>query len=274
MHPRLFTLPSFHVFGAEWGPFTLPTYGFLLAVAFLAGLFVTAWQAKRAGLDSGRITDMAVYVLIAGLLGAKVMLVAVDWNFYWKNPAELWSIFRSGGVFYGGLLGGVLVAFLYARRARLPGWPTADVLAPGVVIGQSIGRLGCFAAGCCYGKTATVPWAVTFTDVQAARTVGTPLDTPLHPSQIYESLATLLIFLVLVWLAPRKKFQGQVVLTYVVLYSVVRFGLEYFRGDAGRGFIGPFSTSQAVAIVLVLAAGVLFLRQRKGGVAAPAPAAV
>ena len=272
MHPRLFTIPVFHLFGSDIGPLTLPTYGALLAVAFLAGLFVASWQAKKAGLDAGRITDLAVYVLIAGLLGAKVMLVVVDWSFYSKNPAELWSIFRSGGVFYGGLLGGLLVAFLLARRYGLPAWPTADVLAPGVVIGQSIGRLGCFAAGCCYGKTATVPWAVTFTDVQAARTVGTPLDQALHPSQIYESLATLLIFVALVWLAPRKKFQGQVTLAYVALYSIARFFLEYYRGDAGRGFIGPFSTSQAVAIVLVLLAGALFVRLRKAN--APTPAAV
>ena len=273
MHPRLFTIPPFHLFGSEVGPLTLPTYGALLAVAFLAGLFVASWQARKAGLDAGRITDLAVYVLIAGLLGAKLMLVAVDWSFYSKNLVELWSIFRSGGVFYGGLLGGLLVAFFAARRYGLPGWPTADVLAPGVVIGQSIGRLGCFAAGCCYGKTATVPWAVTFTDVQAARTVGTPLDIPLHPSQIYESLLTLLIFVVLIWLAPRKKFQGQVTLAYVALYSIARFGLEYYRGDAGRGFIGPLSTSQWVAIVLVLAAGALFVRLRKTGAPTPTPAA-
>ena len=132
--------------------------------------------------------------------------------------------------------------------------------APGVVIGQSLGRLGCFAAGCCYGKTAAVPWAVTFTDVYASRAVGTPLDTPLHPSQLYEALATFLIFAVLVWLAPRKRFHGQVVLAYVALYSVARFALEYFRGDASRGFIGPFSTSQAVAIVLVLLAVIFHFR--------------
>jgi hypothetical protein len=141
-------------------------------------------------------------------------------------------------------------------------------------IGQAIGRLGCFAAGCCWGKPANVPWAVTFTDVNAARTVGTPLDTPLHPSQLYESLATLVIFTVLVWLAPRKKFQGQVVVAYVALYSMARFGLEFFRGDAGRGFIGPLSTSQAVAIALVLLASVLFFRLRKKeAVAPPAPQA-
>lgn len=275
MHPRLFTFPSFHVFSWELGPFTVHTYGVLIAVAFLVGLFVASWQAKKAGLDANRITDMAVYVLIAGLLGAKLMLLAGEWRSTYSkmSPSEIaWAFIQSGGVFYGGLLGGIFMAFVCIRRYGLPAWPTADVLAPGVVIGQSIGRLGCFAAGCCWGKTATVPWAVTFTDEHLAHTVGTPLDMPLHPSQIYESLATLLIFVVLIWLAPHKKFQGQVVLTYVALYSTARFGLEYFRGDAGRGFIGPLSTSQAVAIVLALAAGALFLRLRKTKPAAPAAA--
>jgi phosphatidylglycerol:prolipoprotein diacylglycerol transferase len=191
------------------------------------------------------------------------MLLAVDYAYYAKNPRELFTVFQSGGVFYGGLLGGLLVAYLLARRYALPVWATADVLAPGVIIGQSIGRLGCFAAGCCHGRPADVPWAVTFTDVYASRQVGTPLDTPLHPSQLYESLAALLIFGVLVWLAPRKKFHGQVVLAYVVLYSATRFGLEFFRGDAGRGFIGPLSTSQAVAVGLILLAALAFGKLRK-----------
>ena len=271
MHTRMFTLPPFHAFGAELGPFVLHTYGVILAVGFLVGLFVAAWQAKKAGLDAARISDLAVYVLIAGLLGAKLMLLAVDWPTYSKMGSReiLWAFLQSGGVFYGGLVGGLLMAFWFARRSHLPLWPTADVLAPGVVIGQSIGRLGCFAAGCCWGKTATVPWAVTFTDVEVARTIGTPLDTPLHPSQVYESLLTLLIFVVLIWLAPRKKFQGQVTLTYLVLYSIARFSLEYYRGDAGRGFIGPLSISQWVAIVLVLAAGALFVRLRKTNAVTP-----
>ena len=275
MFPSLFTLPTFTAFGRELGPFTLHTYGVVLAMGFLVGLWVAHWQAKRAGLDAGRIADMAVYVLIAGLVGAKLMLVAVEWRTTYSRMGLrelLWSVVQSGGVFYGGLLGGLLVALYFARRYALPVWATADALAPGVVIGQSIGRLGCFAAGCCWGRPASVPWAVTFTNVYAARNVGTPIDTPLHPSQIYESLATFLIFAVLVWIAPRKRFHGQVLVAYLVLYSTARFALEYFRGDAGRGFIGPLSTSQALAIVLVLLAGVLFVKLRKTQAMAPAAA--
>jgi phosphatidylglycerol---prolipoprotein diacylglyceryl transferase len=275
MHPRLLTLPAFELFGRPWGPFILHTYGFLLAMAFLAGLYMAARQAKRAGLDANRVTDMAVWVLIAGLIGAKLLLLGVDWRFYSRNPREMLAIFQSGGVFYGGLMGGMLIAWWYARRYALPGWATADALAPGLILGQAIGRLGCFAAGCCYGKPASVPWAVTFTDPYAARAVGTPMDTPLHPSQLYESAAAFLLFLFLIWLADRKRFQGQVVLAYAIGYSVIRFALEFWRGDGDRGtvFGGALSTSQLIAIVLVLGASALYPRLRKNRVGRPPTAA-
>jgi phosphatidylglycerol:prolipoprotein diacylglycerol transferase len=259
MCPRLFTIPAFDLFGRHIGPLTLHTYGVLLAVAFLAGLFVAGREAKRAGLDSGRVTDMAVFLLIAGLLGAKAMLLVVDWSYYSENPRELLSLFQSGGVFYGGLLAALPVAWWYVRRYRLDGWSTADVLAPGVVLGQAIGRLGCFAAGCCWGRPASVAWAVTFKDPYAARAVGTPLDTPLHPTQLYESTAAFLIFVFLLWLGRHKRFHGQVILSYIVLYASVRFVIEFFRGDASRGTVfGVLSTSQFVAIVMVLAAVLTF----------------
>jgi len=260
MYPKLFTLPSFSLFGWNVPSFTLHTYGALLAIAFLAGLWIAHREAKRNGLDAARITDMAVYVLIGGLIGARLLLLVVDWRHYFNNPRDLISLLQSGGVFYGGLLGALPVAWWYARRHKLDGWRTSDVLAPGVVLGQSIGRLGCFAAGCCYGRITDVPWAVTFTDPYVQRQVGTPLDIGLHPSQIYESLLTLGIFIVLMWIARRKQFHGQVMLAYVTLYAAGRFVLEFFRGDAARGavFGGVLSTSQFIAILMVLAAVLLY----------------
>jgi phosphatidylglycerol:prolipoprotein diacylglycerol transferase len=225
------------------------------------------------GLDAQRITDMAVFLLIGGLLGAKVMLLVVDWSYYSQNPRELLSLFQSAGVFYGGLLGAIPVAWWYARRHSLPGWRTADVMAPGVMLGQAIGRLGCFSAGCCHGRPTTVPWAVTFRDPYAARSVGVPLNIPLHPTQLYESAAALLIFAGLLWIARRKRFHGQVMLSYVVLYAAARFVIEFFRGDASRGSVfGVLSTSQFLAIIMVLAAALtapyLMRKQRVDSAAA------
>jgi phosphatidylglycerol:prolipoprotein diacylglycerol transferase len=277
MFPRLFTIPSFDLLGRTLGPFTLHTYGVLLAAAFLAGLWVVSRQARKTSLDPGRVTDLAVYVLIAGLLGARVLLFVIEWRFYTGNPRELWTLLQSGGVFYGGLLAALPVAWWYARRHSMPGWQTADVLAPGVAIGQAIGRLGCFCAGCCYGRPTDVPWAVTFTDIYATRAVGTPVDTPVHPTQIYEALAVGLVFFALLWLAPRKKFHGQVVLTYVLLYSVARFVIEFFRGDAIRGFVHLWkwdvSTSQIIAALLIVAAAALIPYVRRRQQVTPAAAA-
>lgn len=260
MFPIIYTLPTFDLFGRTFNNLTLHTYGALLAVAFLAGLFVAHREAKRAGLDPARITDMAVYVLIGGLVGARLLLLVVDWRTYYENPRDLLTLLQSGGVFYGGLIGAFPVAWWYARRHNLDAWPTADVLAPGVAIGQAIGRLGCFAAGCCWGRSCDLPWAVTFKNPYTARQVGTPLDIPLHPTQLYESLATALIFLLLLFLARHKKFHGQVAVAYVSLYAAVRFGIEFFRGDAARGVVfgGALSTSQFIAILMLVGAVVLF----------------
>ncbi len=279
MHPILLRIPfpEINLGPIHLGPtLTLHTYGFLLAVAFLAGLWVASRQARRAAAAMystdeersryvTRVTDMAVWVLIAGLIGAKLLLVLVDWRHFWNNPNQLLSIFQSGGVFYGGLIGGILVAWWCIRAYKLPGWTTADVLAPGVVLGQAIGRIGCFSAGCCWGEICTRPWAVTFTDITAARQVGTPMDTPLHPVQLYESAAAFLIFAFLLWLAPRKRFHGQVTLTYVALYSAARFSLEFWRGDPDRGswFGGVVSTSQIISVVLLLGAALLLPRLKR-----------
>jgi phosphatidylglycerol:prolipoprotein diacylglycerol transferase len=272
VYPKLLELPAI----GGYGPFTLHTYGVLLAVAFLAGLWIAAREARRSGLDTERVTDLGVYVLIAGLLGAKALLLLLDWGYYSRNWSELLGLFQSGGVFYGGLLGAIPVAFWLVKRYGLPVWATIDVLAPGVVLGQAIGRLGCFAAGCCHGRPADVPWAVTFRDLYAQRSVGTPVDVALHPTQIYEALATGLILAVLLWLAPRKRFHGQVATAYVLLYATARFVIEFYRGDAARGtvFGGALSTSQFIALLLIgatlLALPYLVRRQ---AVAAPRPAA-
>ena len=317
MYPDLLTI----------GHFTLHTYGVLLACAFLIALWVAGMQAARAGLDRARITDLAVYALLAGIVGGKMALVIVDWRhcspfvhavfwvlvgalitlpvavrlaqryarrawaawagaavlalailaFQYRPDHRIWtelvSLVQSAGVFYGGFLAALIVAVWFARHSGLALWPTLDVLAPATAIGQAIGRLGCLSAGCCFGKPADCAWAVTFRNPIAQRTVGTPLDVPLHPTQIYESLATLGLFFVLLWLAPRKRFHGQVAATYLLGYAVLRFVIEFFRGDE-RGSVlhGALSTSQLVALLVVLVVVALLPRLwKRQAVAAAAP---
>src|SRR6185503_18385135 len=184
-------------------------------------------RAKRWGLDANRVLDLGIYIIIAALVGAKLLLLIVDREQFLRNPMELLSLARSGGVFYGGLILAVSVAFWYIARHRMPFWTTCDVFAPGIALGHVTGRLGCLAAGCCFGKPTSLPWGITFTNELAAANVGTPLHVALHPTQLYEAGAELLI-LVLLLSTERKgrPFAGRTFWAYMFLYAVSRYIIE------------------------------------------------
>lgn len=250
----------------EIGSFYLPTYGVVLAIAYLIGIWLLRRKAMAAGLPEGKILDFSLYILASAIVGAKLMLVLVEWRHYTQNPRDLIGVLRSGGVFYGGLIAATAVGVAYMRKHRLPAWRIADMGAPSIALGEAIGRWGCFAAGCCYGKPSDGPFAVTFTNPVANEAVGTPLDVPLHPTQIYLSLNAFLIFLVLQWAYRRKTFDGEVFWLYVLLYAISRGILEVWRGDLVRGFLipGVLSTSQFIGILTaLLAAGMLFYLSRR-----------
>jgi len=240
MYPRLF----------ELGPLTVYTYGVLLAAAYLLGLQLAIRRAKARGLDQARVLDLGIYIIIAALIGAKLLLLITDFRTFRANPAELLNLAREGGVFYGGLILAVVVALWYIRRVGLPLWTTCDVFAPGITLGHVIGRFGCFFAGCCFGKPTTEPWAITFSDPFAAANVGTPLGVPLHPTQIYEAGAEFLILLLLLTTERKgKPYAGRTFWLYMLLYAVTRFIIEFYRGDE-RGTVGMFSTSQFISLLL------------------------
>ena len=210
--------------------------------------------------------DLSLYILASAILGAKLLLIAVEWRRYAAHPADLVEVLRSGGVFYGGLIVATVVAILYMKKHALPAWRIADMGAPSIALGEAIGRWGCFAAGCCYGKETHGPFGVTFTDPFANEAVGTPLNVPLHPTQIYLSLNALLIFAILQWAYRRKTFDGEVFWLYVLLYAITRGILEVWRGDRVRGFLIPgiLSTSQFIGLLTAaVAAGMLVLLSRR-----------
>jgi phosphatidylglycerol---prolipoprotein diacylglyceryl transferase len=232
------------------GPFTVYTYGVLLAASYLLGLRLAMWRAKKWGLDPNRVLDLGIYIIIAALVGAKLLLLVVDFDQF-KDPRELLNLARLGGVFYGGLLLAVAVAFWYISRHRMPFWTTCDVFAPGIALGHVTGRLGCLAAGCCYGKPTDVPWAIVFTNPLAAANVGTPLGIPLHPTQLYEAGAALVIVTLLLVTERRGRlFAGRTFWSYMFLYAVSRYIIEMYRGDPRGTVFGMFSTSQFISIVL------------------------
>ena len=176
----------------------------------------------------------------------------MEFDHFRRDPAEIWTVLRSGGVFYGGLLLAVGVAFWHMRKHGLPLWTTCDAFAPGIALGQAVGRVGCLLAGCCYGKPADLPWGVTFTNPLAAANVGTPLDVSLHPAQLYESAAVLAILGILL-LAERLRpsFPGRTFWSYLLLYPCARFVIEFYRGDPRGTAFEVLSTSQLVSLLLI-----------------------
>jgi phosphatidylglycerol:prolipoprotein diacylglycerol transferase len=240
MYPRLF----------EFGAITIYTYGVLLAAAYLLGLQLAMARGRARGLDQARILDLGIYIIISALIGAKALLFVTDFRTFVSDPRSLLDLARSGGVFYGGLILAVVVALWYIKRVGLPLWTTCDSFAPGIALGHVVGRFGCFFAGCCYGKPTTVPWAITFTNPYAAANVGTPLNIPLHPTQLYEAGAEALILLLLLSTESRgKRYPGRTFWLYMLLYAISRYIIEIFRGDP-RGTVFSFSTSQFISIIL------------------------
>jgi len=262
MYPILFNVGDWPVY----------SYGVLLAAAYLIGLQLAVVRARRAGIDPAKVMDLGIYLIIAALVGAKLMLIAVDFDYFRQQPRELLSLVRAGGVFYGGLIAAVAVGYFLVRRYKLNIWSTGDLMAPGIALGHVVGRFGCLLAGCCYGRPTDVAWAITFTNPVANANVGTPLNIPLHPTQLYDAGAELLILGVLLLTERKgKPFAGRTFWLYIGLYAISRFIIEYFRGDIQRGTVfGTMSTSQFVSLLLVPAALVMlwFLRRQQQPTAA------
>lgn len=251
MLPKLISIGSFYI----------PTYGVLVALGFLAGLGITLRLARRTGLSPETVTNLAVYCAIAGIAGAKLFMFLFDLGDYLRDPGQIFTLatLQAAGVFHGGFIAAFLVAWFYLRRHHMPALKTMDTFAPGVAIGQAIGRIGCFAAGCCWGRECDLPWGVRFHSDFAA---PVPLDKPLHPVQLYESAANLLIFAILYRQATREHRPGQVIGSYLVLYSTARFIIEFFRVHEQSTLAGLSLTQWIAAALFALGVGILLFAQR------------
>jgi phosphatidylglycerol:prolipoprotein diacylglycerol transferase len=249
----------------------LPTYGVLVAIAFLTALWLAGRLSKDAGLSADSVTNLGIYCALAAIAGAKAMMFLVDYSYYAEHPGEIFSLstLRAGGVFYGGLIAALAVAVWYMRKTRLPGWKTADVFAPAIALGHGIGRLGCFSAGCCWGVECDRPWAVTFTSPVAHELVGVPMNLPIHPTQLYEAFAEFAIFGLLYWRIRRPHADGGIIGAYLMLYAMARFTVEFFRvHEQGNLLGGPFDTSQWISAGLFVAGAAILWRARRGVLAA------
>ncbi len=247
MHPYLFQIGSFPV----------GTYGLMLAIGFFAGTALAKRQGRLDGIGGEVIPDLAITLLMAGLIGAKVVLIIVEMLNGRMTVADVFSLatLRAGGHIHGGIILGAAAFFWKARKAV--GHSLAqigDALVPGVALGQAIGRLGCFAAGCCFGTVCPAPWAVTFTDPHAHELSGTPLGVPLHPVQLYTFLANLAVMGLLLLARKSRRFTGQIAALYFMLEGAARLTVETWRGDMDRGAwlgLAWLSTGRLTAMAFV-----------------------
>jgi phosphatidylglycerol:prolipoprotein diacylglycerol transferase len=251
-----------HPIAFQLGRFTIHWYGVMMALAFLAGLWTASRRGLRDGISGEKVLDLGPWLIVGAIIGARTLYVITFWKEHFALE-PIWEIFmvqKGGLVYYGGLIGASLACILYARFRKLGLWKLADVLAPSIALGYVFGRIGCLMNGCCYGRACNLPWAIRFPAGHDTHPVG-ELATPVHPTQIYESLLSLCLYAFLAWLYRRKKFDGQVFATYLVCYPVLRSFVEMFRGDypPNQHFLGGWATPAQLVSIGILIAGLILL---------------
>lgn len=252
MYPDLFSI----------GPLTVHTYGLFVAMGVLAALVITIKLGRSVGISAYMVTDMGVIMLISGIAGSRFLYVIINLDYYKHHLLAAFRIWEGGLVFSGGILAVLVAVMWYVKRRGLSLLEVGDLWSPGASLGQAIGRIGCFMAGCCYGKPTDSPLGVVFTSPHSLA----PLNIPLHPTQLYHAFSGFVIFLVLWFLHARKKYQGQVFLWLLILHSTARLLIERFRGDNRGLFLGTDMTiTQFISLVILLGAvtGVIVLKSRQ-----------
>jgi len=253
MHPLL----------GHLGSFEIHFYSVFFPIAILMGIILSARRARLEGFDELRIYQMFIVVLISVFFGMRLLHIAANFREYWEHPRRLLNL-RAGAVLYGGYLGAIAGGWLYLRAIRHPALPVLDITSTYYGLGLAIHRsLACFMAGCCFGKPTDLPWGVVFPEGSFAyQAYGA---VPVHPTQIYEALLGLIIFIALVAWRRRRQVYGELWALQLYIYSIGRFVIEFARGDSDRGFLGPLSTSQWISVVMFLiAVGLtMFLARRR-----------
>lgn len=252
------------------GPITIHTYGFLLAAGVISAILFSLHLAKKQNMDRKVLTDFFFYTILMGLLGAKIFLFMTEFGYYSEHPDQIKTLITSAGTFYGGLIFGATFAIWFVRKHKLGYRRLGDIIGPAIALAHFFGRMGCFSAGCCWGREAHgCAIAVEFTDSHA--TTGVPQHTPLYPTQLMEGILNLLNFIFLLVFYKRRKFDGQIFAMYIFNYSIIRFFVEFFRGDEDRGYIfggmdqsfSSLSVPQLISIIGIITAIILYKTFKK-----------
>jgi phosphatidylglycerol:prolipoprotein diacylglycerol transferase len=260
MFPTIFEIAPFTLFGFQIGPFALHAYGLFVAAGFLLGIGWSMREAREAGLDPALLSDLGFYIILGAILGARFLYVLINPTYFLENPQEIFMFWKGGLVFSGGAILAAGMGLWYLKKKGQDIWRWMDALAPGIGLGEAVGRIGCMAAGCCYGVSCDLPWAVTFTSPESLA----PLFTPLHPTQMYHSLAGLTCFIVLRGVKPHVRHTGGLMAVFLILFGAFRFLIELFRADY-RGGTGILSVTQIIALCAV-GLGIFLFHHRKNHV--------
>ncbi len=268
MHPICFTIGGRAIY---W-------YGILMALAFLAGI-ATWWRlGRREGRDAAWASDLAFWIMLAGIVGARVAYILSDWRYFQTHPAEILRVDRGGLIFYGGFIGSVLMVLFLARQRRVPALGLGDLVVTALPVGHLLGRIGCFLNGCCFGRPLPGPLGIQYPHDSPAWWAHTEAglittearwSLPVHAVQLYEAAANLILYLVLLRLYPRRKRTGDVVMVYLLVYPPIRFAMEFLRGDA-RLHWWQWTGAQGVSLALWAAGALLWIirtRRSSPGVA-------
>lgn len=246
----------------EIGNIKLFTYGLFMATGFMIALWFSKRNARLHGISDQTISDVFFVILISAILGARILYVIINLPAFIENPLEIFKIWNGGLVFFGGFIGAAGASLIFFNIKKIPVWKTGDILAPGLALGHSIGRFGCLFAGCCYGKTCDLPFGIVFTNPESLA----PLNVLLHPTQIYMVVSNFVLFLILLGIQKIKRFDGMVFLSYIMLYSLFRSIIEFFRGDFRGDFFFEFlSLSQGIGLVISCLALVILVKKIRSG---------
>jgi len=248
MHPILFRI----------GSLTITTWGVFVLTGFIIGTLYVAREAKKAGYNTDMVYDLAFFVLLASLIGARLSYVFTHWQEFAQDPLEILRIWHGGMVFYGGVLLAVPVAYYYVKKHKLNPGPVADWIAPAFSIGIAIGRWGCFFNGCCFGKACSLPWCVVFPPISAAG--HTFPGIKIHPTQLYESFGEFLLFLFLIYLKKFKLPRGFIFWTFAFFAALIRFVDDFFRYYEPDQFVMGMPIPQLISIIIMAVSAIAVLK--------------
>lgn len=242
------------------GDFPVHSYGVLIAIGFLLCVWISKRDAEKQGMPGDKVVDLGFWSLLIGMIGSRILYIFTRWDYYMSHPVEMFYVWEGGLVFFGGPLLNIPFFWWYTKRHNLPRWKVLDLGAVAVPFAHAFGRLGCLAAGCCYGRPTGGEWGLKlYSDLVESHLQGVYL----HPTQLYESVAMFALFFALRRLEFRRKFEGQVLFVYLIAYSILRSIIEVFRGDSIRGFVieGVLSTSQFISIIVITVATVIYVKK-------------